>query len=49
MALEDADFLAEVSEPDTGGQPGHSGPDDGNVVVAARIHPDESAKEKAGN
>src|SRR5690606_11484630 len=38
VAFEDADLLAEVRQPDAGGQTGHAGPDDGDVVVVGGVH-----------
>ena len=34
MSFEDADPPAEMREPDAGGETGHPGPDDGDIIMA---------------
>jgi hypothetical protein len=38
MTFKDADALPKMREPDAGGEAGHAGADDGDVVMRAAIH-----------
>ena len=48
VALEDADFFAEVSQTDPRSQTRHARPDDRDIVVVTGVHAWRVGREKAG-